>query len=57
MRASALHLPAGERTLVHARMFHVPPGVLGAAIGRPVNLDLPYLWRPTEVPRWLACKP
>jgi len=41
MQSSTLHRAAGSLTIVHALMFFVPLGVLGAAIGWPANLDLP----------------
>lgn len=41
MQASILHRSAGSLAIVHALMFFVPLGVLGAAIGWPANLDMP----------------
>jgi hypothetical protein len=41
MQAPALHRTAGALAIVHALMFFIPLGVLGAAIGWPANLDLP----------------
>ena len=41
MQPSTLYRTAGGLTIVHALMFFVPLGVLGAAIGWPANLDLP----------------
>ena len=41
MQASTLHRTAGSLAIVHALMFFVPLGVVGAAIGWPANLDLP----------------
>ena len=41
MQASTLHRTAGILAIVHALLFFVPLGVLGAAIGWPANLDLP----------------
>lgn len=41
MQASTLHRSAGSLAIVHALMFFVPLGVLGAAIGWPANLDMP----------------
>lgn len=41
MQAPALHRTAGGLAIVHALMFFIPLGVLGAAIGWPANLDLP----------------
>ena len=41
MQPSTLYRTAGGLTIVHALMFFVPLGVLGAAIGWPAYLDLP----------------
>jgi hypothetical protein len=41
MQPSTLHSSAGSLAIIHALMFFIPLGVLGAAIGWPANLDLP----------------
>lgn len=41
MQPSTLHRSAGSLAIIHALMFFIPLGVLGAAIGWPANLDLP----------------
>jgi hypothetical protein len=41
MQASTLHRTAGSLAIVHALLFFLPLGVLGAAIGWPANLDQP----------------
>lgn len=41
MQPTTLYRSAGLLAIVHALLFFVPLGVLGAAIGWPANLDLP----------------